>query len=48
MRELEIVIPELRMKFLVKELLDGVEELSTRPATPRTRFERKEIARTNA
>ncbi len=30
MNELEIVIPELRKKFSVRELLDGVEELSTR------------------
>ena len=30
MNEPEIVIPELRRKFPVKELLDGVEELSAR------------------
>jgi hypothetical protein len=30
MNEPEIVIPELRKKFSVRELLDGVEELSTR------------------
>jgi small GTP-binding protein len=30
MNELEIVIPELRKRFSVRELLDGVEDLSTR------------------
>jgi hypothetical protein len=30
MNEAEMVIPELRQKFSVRELLDGVEELSTR------------------
>jgi internalin A len=30
MNELEVVIPELRKKFPVRELLDGVEELSAR------------------
>jgi len=32
MNESEIVIPELRKRFSVRELLDGVEELSTRVA----------------
>jgi small GTP-binding protein len=30
MNESEIIIPELRKKFLVRELLDGVEDLNTR------------------
>ena len=45
MNEPEIVIPELRKKFSVRELLDGVEELSTRMERRERDLNEREISK---